>query len=226
MPDFDAFYDEPDLSFGEQPSKELQAHLERIATGGKALVLGAGDGRNSLYLARLGFQVTALDTSEVGLQKLAAAAKEQGLADRVTTEVADVRQWKYPHNRYELIAAVTVFDHLERGQLRPVFNQVTDSLRHGGLLYVKVHTADDPGANKDARKESELAEAIHYYFGRNELLDLVRPAYHVIRYDEMSETDRSHGDPHQHVFAKLLARKLPLDSRDTPELGSPQPGRG
>lgn len=217
MPDFNSFYDESDLSFGEQPSLELKAHLEQISTGGTAVDLGAGDGRNALYLASLGYTVTAVDTSDVALEKLRGFAEERGLADRMKTEVADVRAWSFPTDAFDLVVAVTVLDHLERGQMRPVFTRITDCLKHGGLLYVKSHTVDDPGAGGDARPESELAGAIHYYFGRNELLDLARPAYHIIRYEEMSERDESHGDPHYHAFAKLLARKLPLNAQ-APEI--------
>lgn len=64
-------------SFGE-PVKTVE-RLAELMPLGFVLDLGAGDGRNALYLARKGFTVKAVDLSEAGIAKLNRLAKEAGL---------------------------------------------------------------------------------------------------------------------------------------------------
>ena len=57
---------------------------------GKALDLAMGEGRNGVFLATKGFQVTGLDISEKGLEKAQALAKAQGVT--IETKVVDLDQ--------------------------------------------------------------------------------------------------------------------------------------
>ena len=204
---FDKFYDREELSFGELPSIELRDYLLQAGLGGKALDLGCGDGRNSLFLADAGLDVTGVDISGVGLEKLTRIAGEKGLSEHIEVVKQDVREFAYLPEEYNLVAAVTVFDHLPGYDVPGLFKKVTSSLKHGGLLYAKVHTVEDPGHTGDIAHASELHEMIQHYFEPNELLRLAIQDYHVIWYREMPEIDRSHGQPHNHAFAKVLARR-------------------
>jgi cyclopropane fatty-acyl-phospholipid synthase-like methyltransferase len=210
MDRFDAFYNTEQLSFGEAPSEEIRDLVSATGLTGKALDLGAGDGRNALYLAKAGFDVTAVDTSEVGLEKLRRFAADRGVADRITTVHGDARTWTYPEDEFDLIASVTLFDHLPGKDVDSVIAKVTASLKAGGILYTKAHTVDDPGYGHSGT-ESELSAMIRHYFERNELLRLMMQDYYIIRYEETRERDTTHGAPHYHGFAKLLARKLPFE---------------
>ncbi|WEE75558.1 TPMT family class I SAM-dependent methyltransferase [Comamonas testosteroni] len=64
--------------YGTAPNAFLQSEAHRIAPSSKVLVPGDGEGRNSVWLAQQGHQVTALDVSSVGLQKAKALAVEGG----------------------------------------------------------------------------------------------------------------------------------------------------
>jgi cyclopropane fatty-acyl-phospholipid synthase-like methyltransferase len=207
---FDTFYDKQGFSYSEEPSPELVAFLDsNNSNGGKALDVGAGDGRNTLYLAAKGFDVTAIDASRVGIEKLQRFARERQVADRVTGIVSDAREFDYGADAWDLITSVTLFDHLEPHDVRPLFERVLAGLNERGILHVKVHTVDDPGFRGGRRPESECSKMIHYYFKRNELLSMVLPHCHVMWYSEQSEQDTSHGPLHYHGFAKLIARNLP-----------------
>ncbi len=213
---FDRFYAGEKLAFGEKPSEYLSDLVNGARASGRALDIGAGDGRNSLYLAQVGFDVTAIDTSQVGLDKLERLARSRGLAAHIHTETADARTATYAPGTYALIAAVTLFDHLRAPDVPPLFERLTASLVDGGLLFVKAHTVDDPGHSEDRREASELAGEIHHYFERNELLRLAADRFYIIRYEETREHDTSHGRPHYHAFAKMLARKYPFDANNLP----------
>lgn len=204
---FDRFYSKESLSFGENPATELRDFLLTIGYPGRALDLGAGDGRNALFLAGAGYDVTAVDLSQVGLDKLNRVAEMRGLADRMHTVCADVRDFVPSVESFDLVLAVTLFDHLPQEDVASVFSSATVGLKDGGLLFAQSHTIDDPGNAGENDRASELAPMIHHYFDHNELLRLVVDGFHVIWYQERPEEDHSHGKPHHHVFAKVLARK-------------------
>ncbi len=207
MNEFDTFYDRAELSFGEEPTGEIRQFVESSERRGKALDLGAGDGRNALYLARAGYDVTAVDSSCVGLAKLEWFARQDGLTTSIQTICSDAREAVYTESTYDLIVAVTLFDHLPGKDIGGLFERVVDSLRAGGTLFVKVHTIADPGCRKNGEPASELSHMIRHYFEPEELLRLVDGDMDVVSYDERTERDASHGAPHMHGFATMLATK-------------------
>ncbi|MBD3401402.1 methyltransferase domain-containing protein [candidate division GN15 bacterium] len=205
---FDEFYDETKLSFGAEPSAWLREQVEAGLPGGRALDLGCGDGRNTLFLLAHGYEVTAIDLSQVGLDKLVSLARRQGNADRLTTVQSDVRDFTFPTDHFDMVVAVTLFDHLPGDDVRPVIHRAIASLKDDAILFVKAHTTEDPGHAREAGA-SELSDMIHHYFAPNELLDLTKDTCRVIRYEELREEDTTHGRPHDHAFAYLLAKKRP-----------------
>ena len=66
--DWDERYLEPGFVYGTDPNEFLVSVAGRIPHG-KILSLAEGEGRNAVYLASLGYQVTGIDGSEVGLRK-------------------------------------------------------------------------------------------------------------------------------------------------------------
>jgi len=80
--------------YGDEPSDAAVAAADMFAAAGAATVLelGAGQGRDTLYLAHRGFHVDALDYAPEGLEEIEAGARAAGLADRVTVQMHDVRQ--------------------------------------------------------------------------------------------------------------------------------------
>src|SRR5919199_6185763 len=74
-------------------------------TPGRALDAGAGEGGDALWLAGRGWRVTAVDLSEVALERGARAAAERGLADRVEWRQADLTQQPPEPGTYDLVTA-------------------------------------------------------------------------------------------------------------------------
>jgi len=207
MNEFDTVYDTAELSFGAEPTQEIRELVESTNDRGRALDLGAGDGRNTLYLARSGYDVTAVDASCVGLTKLEWFARRDGLESKIQTMCGDVRNTVYGQSSYDLIIAVTLFDHLPGTDIGHLFDTIVGSLRVSGTLFVKVHTIADPGFRKNGEPASELSRMIRHYFGAEELLHLANGNLDVVSYDERTERDTSHGFPHMHGFAIMTAKK-------------------
>ncbi len=213
---FDA-YNRDDIAYGTEPSASLAAYLDQTAGDAKhprrAIDLGAGAGRDTLALAAAGYDVESVDLSERGLARIAERAAQRDLTDRVRTRMADVRHVDFPASHYDAVIATTVLDHIPAADAEQVWQRMCDALCDTGILYVHVHTTEDPGSDQppgNASREpvSETAGAVINYFRPNQLAAMaIREASNlrILRYEERLEWDYTHGPEHQHGKAMLLA---------------------
>jgi len=106
---------------------------------GAALDIGMGFGRNALYLARHGWNVTGVDVSDVGVEK----ARQQAAAEHLplTAIRDDMFKFDYGHDRYDLV----VFTYMG-GETLGMSDKITDALKPGGLLVIE-HFVKTPGTN-------------------------------------------------------------------------------
>lgn len=87
---WDERFSEPGFAYGTEPNDFLVEVCARIPRG-PVLCLGEGEGRNAVYLASQGYEVTAVDSSAVGLRKARGLAEERGVA--ITTVHADLHDY-------------------------------------------------------------------------------------------------------------------------------------
>lgn len=145
---WNARFAEPGYAYGDQPNDFLQAACSSMAPG-DALTLCEGEGRNAVYLAKLGFRVTAVDFSEVGLRKANELAAAHGVA--VTTLFADLADFDPGIGKWDLVVAI--FAQPPSATRQRIYGRLQHCLRPGGafVLETKVEvgaTAQDryPGA--------------------------------------------------------------------------------
>jgi len=127
---WDARYGKEGYLFSFTPSRFLARSLERICTltpGRRALDIACGEGRNGIFLAQNGFEVTAVDISELGLAKGISRAAELGV--RVNFVQADLETYRL-QDRYDLILN---FNFL----LRPLIPLMVRALRPGGVIVME-----------------------------------------------------------------------------------------
>jgi SAM-dependent methyltransferase len=210
-------YDRQQIAYGDTPAPGVQSIIELTSTGAaekhEAVDLGAGAGRDSIALALAGYQVTAVDLSERGLERVLQRAAAANVGDLVSTRMADVRDFEFDPGRYSAIIATTVLDHIPAEDAVDLWQQIIGSLAEGGFISVEVHTTEDPGSelppgcHSDAPR-SETAGAVVNYFPPSRLaLWATDPAANlrILRYEERLEWDYTHGPEHLHGKATLLA---------------------
>ena len=166
-------------------------------TPGKALDIGMGQGRNSLFLAALGWEVTGFDLSEVAVRQAREAAEKRGL--KIDARVGDVDKFDYGKERYDLIVGMYMHEYLNRNA-----KKVMAALKPGGLLVVE-------GIQRDINKANLTGEKYGYF--PNELPKIFG-ALRVRYYEDtvaQSDWDRSGGKPVPVV--RLLASKETLKSK-------------
>jgi len=100
--DWDERYLEPGFVYGTDPNEFLVSVVHRIPHG-KILSLAEGEGRNAVYLASLGYQVTGVDGSEVGLRKAVELARERGVS--ITTIHADLGEFEIEPEQWDGVIA-------------------------------------------------------------------------------------------------------------------------
>lgn len=176
---------------GDHAGPEPDAFLVRCAgyfdeflpERGRALDLAGGAGRNAVYLAGLGFSVTMVDLSPVGLRKAEELAAARGVA--LATIAADLERGEYvpPARSFEL---VVVFFYLERA----LFPAIRAAVKPGGLVVYRTYTMDQQRFRRRPRSRMHLLR-------HNELLEQFRD-FRILLYEE---TVREEG------AAALLARK-------------------
>src|SRR2546429_9658807 len=92
----------PDATFNRQPNAFLLKSVQG-RTAGTALEIGMGQGRNTIAMARLGWDVTGIDISDEGIRQALAEAKKQNV--NIRTVLSDADKFDYGNNRYDLIYA-------------------------------------------------------------------------------------------------------------------------
>jgi SAM-dependent methyltransferase len=102
---------------------------------GRALDLGAGEGRNAIWLAERGWHVTAVDFSDIGLQKARRLAEARGV--EVDWIEANLRSYQPERAAFDLV--VLVYIHLPGDERRAVVRRAADAVAAGGTLLVIGH---------------------------------------------------------------------------------------
>ncbi len=154
-------------AYGEAPNAFVRQEVHRLSPGGRILLPGDGQGRNSVWLARQGFKVTCVDWSETGLER----ARELAARHAVSIEpvCADLTAWTWPRGEHDGVIAIHL--HLPPATRTEVHRAMLGALRPGGVLLL----------------ESFDLEQINYSSGGPNRLDMLYSA-------EMLTEDFADGD--------------------------------
>ena len=130
---WDERYQTPEYIFGDQPCQWLIMNQHRLPQSGQALALGDGEGRNGVFLAELGLEVTSVDLSEVGLSK----ARELAVKRRVSIQTvqADLKHYEITPESQDLI--VSIYCHLPDAIRKLVHSRAEKALKLGGLFILE-----------------------------------------------------------------------------------------
>ena len=128
---WDRRYAESEAVFAPEPNPFLVELASPVAPG-RALDLAAGEGRNSVWLAQRGWEVTAVDFSRVGLEKARRRAADAGVALDVVH--ANLYDYAPPAAAFDL--ALIAYMHPHPRKRRAVFGRAAAAVAPGGHLLV------------------------------------------------------------------------------------------
>lgn len=135
--DWDERYSEAGFTYGTAPNEFLVSMVDRIPQG-KILSLAEGEGRNAVYLASLGYEVTGVDGSEVGLRKAQKLAMERGVA--ITTIHADLSAFEMESGEWDGIIAC--YCHLPPAIRIPLHRAAVQGLAPGGVFVLEAFSKE------------------------------------------------------------------------------------
>jgi len=210
---FNNVYSSANYYYGLELRHEFTDYFaDKNIKGFVALDLGAGEGRYALYLANRGCTVAAIDRSNVGIKKMIEKSEELKLG--IQALAVDIADFKFAANYYDIVVAATILDHLPDKLRFETASRIKHALKPGGILYVNVFTVLDPGyashpgtTGGGRQNVSDTADCIEHYFNPGELRHLFG-GLEILHEYEGIEPDISHGTPHHHGWACLLAKKL------------------
>lgn len=167
---------------GSEPAALVTKFASVETLGRRALDLACGAGRNALWLAGQGWQVTAVDGSEVAIQLVERRAQTAGVA--IETQVVDLEadQYRIEPAAWDLIV---IYNYLQHN----LFPALQTGVKPGGLAIVSVHLAEPDRASRFSVQSGELQQI----FAR----------WDILHSHEGSPTGLSGGRP----VAEIVARK-------------------
>ena len=124
------------FAYGTTPNDFLVDSVGYLPEGGRILLPGDGEGRNSVWLAEQGFYPTAVDFSVSGLEKARNLAATRGVT--IDTVQADLTEWDWPTAAFD--AVVAIFVHLPPAHRQRVHRAMLAALRPGGCLRLEAYT--------------------------------------------------------------------------------------
>jgi SAM-dependent methyltransferase len=205
MTDWESRYAEPGYAFGTKPNDFLREQVAQLPPG-RILCLAEGEGRNAVWLAQRGYDVTAVDLSARGLQKTRRLAQDR----KVKVETIEADLASFPIQPGAWMGIVSIFAHTTAPVRKRVHASVIAGLAPGGVFLLEAYRpeqaqlstggpADDERLLNLERLKLELG-ALDWLLARELERDVLEGKYH---------TGRS-------AVVQLVARKRPETVRLSP----------
>ena len=178
-------YKGKDYLFGVRPVDWVRDSAPFFPKAGKALDIAMGEGRNAVFLAKQGLDVTGVDISEVGIKKAKKLAAKNGV--KLNTEAVDLKKYQLKPNSYDVIVMTYFLQ-------RDLFPQIKKALKKGGVAVIESY-------NHEYLKINERFKPL-WALKHNELLDTFsEKGFKVLRYQAVHE-------PETTAFSSILVQKI------------------
>jgi tellurite methyltransferase len=160
------FRDKPSV-LGKRANPFLIKHMGLLPKG-RALDIATGEGKNAVFLAQHGFDVDAVDISEVGLKKVENLAREFRV--EIHTVLADLDHYQIEKECYDLIANFYFLS-------RSLIPKIKRGLKRGGMVIFETYLLEQRALGTMGPNNSR------YFLKHNELLSLFRE-FRILLYRE------------------------------------------
>lgn len=144
-------YKELDYAYGKEPNSFFKEQISKLEKG-KILFPGDGDGRNGIYAAKLGWDVTSIDYSEEAINKSKSNAENENVL--INHKVADITEDEIGENEYDCI--VSIFVHLKANERKIFHNKIYTALKPGGVLILHAYDEDQLKYNTGGPKDISM----------------------------------------------------------------------
>ena len=214
MPTFDDRYRTTRNVLGSGPDRIIEMYAALMSPVLPVLDVGAGQGRNTFYLARWGFTVDAVEPAASGAAAIAEVVEGEGIPVRVhTCGFEDFEGEPAGHAGILLIGTTQV---LSRDGIASLFERADAWTASRGLVFVTAFTVDDSRYEFHEREWSEVGHhsfagpdgEVRTYLDPDELKSFFN-GYKVVHYREGPGPEHSHGNGsvERHSLVEAVFRK-------------------
>ncbi len=166
-------YAEETYAYGTQPNTYFKQQLDAISNPGKLLLLAEGEGRNAVYAAQQGWEVTAVDFSQVGREKALALAAQRGVT--LNYHHADIQVFEFDeHGPWDLVGLI--YAHFPSEARASIHAKCIQALHPGGRLILEAFNPQQINRLSGGPKNVELLYGkalLAKDFAAMEILELV-----------------------------------------------------
>lgn len=164
-------YKEAEFAYGTEPNDFLKSKIQVFKPNSKILCLAEGEGRNAVFLAEHKHDVTAVDYSQEGLNKLQKFAYDKNLT--IETVCIDLNHYKIEENTWDAI--ICIFGHFPEPLRKTVFKQIYKGLNKGGVFLMEAYHKDQLNYKTGGPQVAELlysAEELQHDFSEFETISI------------------------------------------------------
>ena len=194
-------------SFRLEPSGSLASSLQLLDAAGfrgtTAADVGCGTGRNSMYLAVLGYEVYAMDIAAAVLNQFQQTATAAGLAERIHVSCQSVAQpWPIASNACDFVVDTFCFKHIIPSAAQEAYlSELVRVIRPGGYFVLTLAGKDDgyygiqpQAADAPQRVIIDPANGIaSVLYDQQEIVDRLSPWFELFHYEHKLKTGQMHG---------------------------------
>lgn len=162
--------------YGRGPREFSNTALEwmKKTNGKKVLDLCSGEGRDAIFFAKNGYDVTCLDFSEKAINSCKEDCIEENVSDSVHAIVCDVsKSLKFEDKIFDVVYAHLALHYFNDETTSNVFNEIKRVLKNGGILIIRVKSIKDPVYGLGEKIEEDMYKFqghIRHFFSKEYLL--------------------------------------------------------
>ncbi len=190
---WDERYAAGELVWSATPNQFVEAELADLPPG-RALDLAAGEGRNSLWLAEQGWQVTAVDFSLVGLDKGRALQERHPRGRDLHVDWVHADALTYEDGPVPFDLVVVAYLQLPADERRTAVRRAFGSLRPGGTFFLVAHDSTNLTEGTGGPQDASVL-----YTAEEVLSDLDGERFELVRAERVARLVPSTDDLHKHT---------------------------
>ena len=197
---YDSIYKENKNFCGIKPTGLFVKIASKLKPETDVLDLGCGQGRDSFYLARKKFNVTAVDNSKVAIAQIKEQAGQKKLKN-INAICKNITKFEIEPNKFSLISIIGTLHFLKKSDSLKIITDVKKKVLPGGFIIITSFTEANPPSK---RRKS------HFKFGELKKL-FSEPNFKIHFYLENIYSDKGHvgqPEPHKHGKVGIIAQKL------------------
>jgi len=156
MAEYDEIYNQTENVFGTQSTLILERFFHLINKNKRVLDIGAGQGRNSIFLAKNGFKVDAIDPSRSGIEVIKAISQKENLS--INSFIQGFSDFNPANTSYSAILLFGIIQVITRKELERLIKKINKWTEKGDLLFVTAHSVKDQKYYKYSKEMKSIGK--------------------------------------------------------------------